>query len=76
MNELCKLREEAEKTLRKVAEKQLDEWTFLVILADKWDGTPKYYGYRYFTIGDQWHLSIDEENISAEEAMKWAFSLK
>ena len=67
-------REDWENELVVVAEKQLDEWTFLVIL--RWtaeNSLAPYFCHRYFSIGDSWEISVDESEIDAESAMRWAF---
>lgn len=73
---LSEKRKEWEKDLVVVAEKQLDEWTLLVILNCNEDVKNPYCCHRYFTIGGNWELSVDESYVDAETAMKWSFSVR
>lgn len=72
-------RKEWEKSLVTVAETQRDEGTYLVILRRKVplrDGKQPYFCHRYFSIGDNWEVSVDASNVDAETAMKWAWKPK
>ncbi len=65
---LISLREEWEKSLTPLAERR-EDGTLLVILKDK---TGKYHCHRYFSIGNDWTVSVDRQETDAEDAMKWS----
>lgn len=72
-------RKEWEDGLILVAEQQRDEGTYLVILRrkpGKRDGKQDYFCHRYFSIGDDWTVSVDASNVDAETAMAWALNPK
>jgi len=82
---LDNIRKEWEKSFVVVAETQRDEGTYLVILRRKVplrdvpqmrDVLQPYFCHRYFSIGNDWTVSVDASNVDAETAMKWALKPK
>ena len=72
-------RKEWEKTLEVIAETRFFHDVHLVILRRKAgmrDGKQDYFCHRYFSICDNWEVSVDASNVDAETAMKWAWNPK
>lgn len=69
-------REQWERNSIVIAETQLDEGTFLVILKRKrYNGRP-YFCHRYFKIGNDWDVSVDASDVDDETVMKWVWEPK
>lgn len=76
-------RKEWEKDLSVVAER-MDTFggrieVCLVILKRKGsfrDNRQNYFCHRYFSLGDNWEVSVDASYVDEETAMRWAFNPK
>ena len=84
-NTLAKIRQEWERGLNPVAEKQLDQSTYLVVLRDpkKRVGLPPYHCHRYFQLPfpdfpdkENWVVSVDGQQVDEISVFKWLMNPK
>ena len=70
---LNETRKDWEKKLTPIAENFRDEGTYLVVLEDK---NGRFNCHRYFTIGNEWTVSVDRSGVDMREALQWSMNPK